>query len=307
MRRIVTLAAAALAALSLVVGCASPDTEPPAPVSPTGGAFPVTVGSVTLAEKPDRIVSLSPTLTEMLFAIGAGPQVVAVDDFSTYPPEAPRTKLSGHQPNAEAIAKHEPDLVVLSNDINGIVGQLTSLSIPTLLAPAADTLEDSYREITDLGTLTGQVDAAELVVLRMRDDIGKLMADAPDRAGPLKYYWELDAQHYSVTSRTFIGSLLAGLGLINIADDASKDSNAYPQLSAEFIVKAAPDLIFLADTKCCGQSAATVGKRAGWDKIPAVQNDLVVALDDDIASRWGPRVVDLLREIIKALGQAPVG
>jgi iron complex transport system substrate-binding protein len=307
MRRIVRLAAATLAALALAAGCASPSATPPPAPSPTGSGFPVTVGSVTLAERPDRIVSLSPTLTEMLFAIGAGPQVVAADDYSNYPPEAPKTELSAFQPNAEAVAEYEPDLVVLSNDSNGIVGQLTNLAIPTLLAESAATLEDSYRQITDLGALTGRANDAELLVLRMKDDIAGLVAGVPQRGGPLRYYWELTTEHYSVTSQTFVGSLLASVGLVNIADAASKGGNAYPQLSAEYIVKEGPDVIFLANTKCCGQSAETVAKRAGWDKIPAVQNGLVVPLDDDIASRWGPRVVDLLRQVIEAVKRAPVG
>ena len=92
---------------------------------------------------------------------------------------------------------------------------------------------------------------------------------------------------------------------MNLAD-AGNDTNAYPQLSAETIIKANPDLIFLADTKCCGQSATTVAARPGWDALTAVKNGGVIALDDDIASRWGPRVVDLQRIIVEAAAKAPV-
>jgi iron complex transport system substrate-binding protein len=91
-------------------------------------------------------------------------------------------------------------------------------------------------------------------------------------------------------------------GLDNIADPADADGSkgGYPQLSEEFIVKADPDFVFLADTKCCGQSAATVKARSGWAGLTAVKQDQIVALDDDIASRWGPRVVDLFRTIVAA-------
>lgn len=151
------LAAALVAGALLLGGCAeqtSPDTTPPASRS-AGASFPVTVGKLTLEKRPEKIVSLSPTATEMLFAIGAGKQVTAVDDQSNYPPEAPKSDLSGFQPNAEAIAGRSPDLVVLANDMNKIVDQLTALKIPVLLAPAAATLEDTYQQITDLGALTG--------------------------------------------------------------------------------------------------------------------------------------------------------
>ena len=272
-----------------------------------GGTARVTLGSVTLDERPERIVSLSPTATEMLFAIGAGPQVTAVDDQSNYPANAPKTDLSGYKPNAEAIAAKNPDLVVLSDDIDKIVAQLGALKIPVYQTPAAATLDDSYRQITDLGSLTGHPTEATSVVETMRSDIAKIVSETPKRDEPLTYYYELDPTYYSVTSKTFIGSLFGQLGLKNIADAADKQGTGYPQLNAEAIIKANPDLIFLADTKCCQQSADAVAKRPGWDTITAVKSGGVVALDDDIASRWGPRVVDLLRAAADAVAKAPVG
>jgi iron complex transport system substrate-binding protein len=140
----------------------------------------------------------------------------------------------------------------------------------------------------------------------MRHDIAKLVADVPAH-NALTYYYELDPTYYSVTSATFVGSLFTSVGLKNIADGAAPAGNAYPQLSAEVIVKANPDLIFLADTVCCGQSVASVGRRAGWSGITAVKTGQVVALDDSVASRWGPRVVDLVRAITAAVAKAPVG
>jgi iron complex transport system substrate-binding protein len=303
MRR--TFAAFAAAALALTVAACGSSTPPPAPSQ--NPSFPVTVGSVTLAQKPSHIVSLSATATEMLFAIDAGPQVTAVDETSNYPANAPKTNLSSFKPNAEAIAAKQPDLVVLSDDIDHIVDQLKTLKIPVYVAPAAKTLDDSYAQIGDLGKLTGHSAEATALAQRMRDDIGKLVKDAPKRPAPLKFYYELDDTYYSVTSKSFIGSLFASVGLVNIADGSGTADNAYPQLSAETILKANPDLIFLADTKCCGQSLATVSARAGWSNLTAVKTGQVVGLDDDIASRWGPRVVDLLHNITDAVAKAPVG
>jgi len=248
------------------------------------------------APQPTRIVSLSPTATEMLFAIGAGDQVVAVDSNSNYPAEAPKTELSAYQPNIEAIAGYKPDLVVYSDDPGELKAGLDKLSIPALKQPAATRLEDTYAQLDQLGKTTGHVDEAGQLAATMRTEIEKIAAaDRPER--PLTYYHELDKNLYSATSKTFIGQLYDQLGMKNIADAADKQASGYPQLSAEYVVKADPDLIFLADTKCCAQSAKTVAARDGWDKLTAVRTGGVVELDDDVASRWGPRVVDFLKVV----------
>jgi iron complex transport system substrate-binding protein len=303
MRRVLT--AVFVAGALLLGGCGGGSDDDQAPVAPSAGPF--AAGGVTLAERPGRIVSLAPTATEMLFAIGAGPQVVAVDDQSTYPAEAPRRELSGFKPNAEAIAAQNPDLVVISDDLDKIVDQLGKLGIPVLFAPAAKVLDDSYRQIDELGALTGHRDESTALVGRMRADIDKIVKGVPARGGSLKYYYELDQTFYSATSKTFVGSIFALFGLTNVADaaDADGSKNGYPQLSPEALVAADPDLIFLADTKCCGQSPATVKARKGWAAITAVEKDQIVALDDDIASRWGPRVVDLVQSVADAVAKVP--
>jgi iron complex transport system substrate-binding protein len=266
--------------------------------------FPVTLetptGKVQIAQRPTRVVSLSPTATEMLFAIDAGDQVVAVDDNSNYPSDAPKTKLSGYQPNVEAIAGYRPDLVVFSTDTGDLAASLRRLAIPAVGLPAATRLDDTYAQIQQLGKATGHAAEAEGLVTAMRGEIQQIVATAkPERA--LTYYHELDKNLFSVTSKTFIGQLYAQLGLENIADKADKEGSGYPQLSAEYVVKADPDVIFLADTKCCAQSAKTVAARAGWGQVRAVKDGAVVGLDDDVASRWGPRVVDFLRTIAAKL------
>ena len=306
MRRVLTAVIAA--AVLLVGGCANDEPGAPAPSASAGGAaYPVTVGSLTLDKQPQRIISLGPTPTEMLFAIGAGPQVIAVDDQSTFPAEAPRTDLSGFKPNAEAIAAKDPDLVVLSDDLNKIVDQLTRLKIPTFITPSATDIDQTYAQIGQLGALTGHPDEAAALSGRMRADIDKIVQGVPKRGTPLTYYYELDPTLYSVTSKTFVGSLFARLGLQNVADaaDPTGAKGGYPQLSQETLVQADPDMIFLADTKCCAQSAASVQVRKGWSQITAVKAGQIVALDDDIASRWGPRVVELVQSAADAVAKVP--
>jgi iron complex transport system substrate-binding protein len=229
--------------------------------------------------------------------------VVAVDAFSYYPPEAPTTNLSGTEPNIEAIARYEPDLVVASDEAGDLGSSLGALDIPLLVAPAALTLDDSYDQIEQLGAATGNVANAADVVASMRSEIDALVESVPDFEEPPTYYHELDQTYFSVTSDTFIGQVYGLVDLRNIADEAKGAGSQYPQLSAEFIVEADPDIIFLADTKCCDQSAASVSKRPGWGEIDAVRNNAVVELDDDIASRWGPRIVDYLRAVVEGVSE----
>ena len=311
-RTLTAFTVAALAAAALALGaCAGTDdtgggTGTGGASAPAGSTFPVTVGSLTLDKRPEKIVSLSPSLTESLFAVGAGKQIVAADELSNYPADAPKTKLSGFKPNAEAVAAYQPDLVVLSDDIGKVSDALKTLKIPVFQAPAAKTLDEAYAQIEDLGKLTGHGTEAADVAKRMKEDIAKLVADLPQRSKKLTYYYELDPNLYSVTSKTFIGAVLALAGLANVADPADAAGGGYPQLNAESLVKANPDLIFLADSRCCQQNADTVKARPGWSGITAVKTGQIVPLDDDIASRWGPRVVDLVRAVTEAVAKVPV-
>ena len=314
-RRALAGAVASVAALSLAA-CASSGTAPPssAPATPTSSAaasqFPVTVhaanGNVTITRRPTAIVSLSATATEMLFAIGAGPQVKAVDRDSDYPPNVPRTTLNSLELNVEAVAAYQPDLVVAAGLSKAQSQQLATLHVHVLDEPAATDVSQSYQQLTELGAATGHPDGAAAVVARMRQQIAAIAQSVPKRAAT--YYYELDQTYYSVTSTTFIGRSLRLLGLTSIADSAkgAAASGGYPQLSAEFILNADPGYVFLADTRCCKQSPATVARRPGWSTLSAVRSGRVVALDDDIASRWGPRLVDLLRTVADAIQQHPL-
>ena len=262
--------------------------------------FPVGIGDVTIDSQPEAIVSLSSTATEMLFAIGAGDQVIAVDEFSDYPAEAPTTKLSGFDTNVEAIVGYSPDLVVLSYDPGKLQKGLENLGIPVLMQPAAVTLDDTYQQIADLGIATGHAPAAQTLTAQMRQEIAAAITAAPSAAG-VRVYHELDDTYYSVTSDSFIGLVYDAFGMTNIADEAKGAASGYPQLSAEYIVQADPQLIVLADGTCCGQSLKTVGDRDGWGDISAVRNGDVVVINDAIASRWGPRIVEFIQAVSQAV------
>ncbi len=269
--------------------------------------FPVTIvtkaGSVTVQQRPRRIVSLSPTATETLFAIGAGPQVVAVDDQSDYPREAPRSALSGFTPNVEAIAAYRPDLVVIAFDPKGLSGALRRLGITVVHHDAAATIKGAYQQIRQLGLVTGNADRATRLIARMKARIARIVRAHRPTASRLSVFHELSPDLYSATSRTFAGRVYATLGLRNIADAADSAGTGYPQLSSEYVVSADPDLIVLADSVCCGQRAATVAARPGWDRISAVRTGSIVRVHDSIASRWGPRLVDFFRAMASALAR----
>ena len=312
----IALAAAtvALAGCASAAGPSASTASSPAtsPAAAAGASFPVTLtasnGKVTITAKPARIVSLAPTATEDLYAVGAGPQVVAVDQDSDYPATAPVTKLSGLTPNLEAIAKYNPDLVVASQNSGGLVSGLGKLGIPVLIEPAVTNLAGAYQQIDQIGQATGHLAQAEKTTASMKTQIAATVKRAGSSHPDLTYYWELTANpYYSVTSSTFIGQIVALFGLKNIADAADKASDGgYPQLSEEYIVKAQPQIIFLADNQAAdgGQTAAVVAKRPGWSAIPAVKDHEVVGLNDDIASRWGPRLPLLVAEIAQAVERA---
>jgi iron complex transport system substrate-binding protein len=303
-RLLLVIAAFTLGATALGAGMSGASTKA---TSASATTYPMRIaaanGTITIPARPTAIVSMSPTATEMLFAIGAGKQVKAVDSFSDYPKDAPRTKLNESDPNVEAIVAYKPDLVVVAGDTTGLTAQLAKFGIPVLSDPAATTLNQEYQQIDELGQATDHLAQARAEVTKIKTQIRQIVQDAPRHTKPLTYYFELDQTYYSVTSATFIGQVLGLLGMKSIADAATgaASSGGYPQLSAEFIIKSNPNYIFLADTICCGQNAKKVAARPGWSVLSAVKDGRVVGLNDDIASRWGPRIVDLLRTVADSL------
>ena len=315
MKRPPTLLALVLAAACTVAGCGQQDdgsgeaAAGSSPSSTRSAEFPVTVdtptGEVTLEEQPQRIVSLSPSATESLFAIGAGEQVVAADSYSTYPKEAPTTDLSGFEPNIEAIAGYEPDLVVAANDANDLVKSMERLDIPLLMSPAPATIEEGYDGVAGLGLTTGHPDEAAALVADVRQQIEDAFAEAPDQA--VRVYHELDDTFYAASSHSFIGSIYAEMGAENVADAADKDRSGYPQMTEEAVIQADPELIVITDQ--VSYRAEDVASRPGWENITAVENDDIITVDADIASRWGPRLPELVESIASAMDSvaAPTG
>jgi iron complex transport system substrate-binding protein len=308
---------AAIASLIVLAACGSEDPaadtaagSPGPTTTPEAAAdFPITVeaanGEVVVDAQPTQIVSLSSTATETLFAIGAGDQVVAVDDQSDFPAEAPVTELSGFEPNVEAIAEYRPDLVLASGEgPSELTDGLDRLGVPVIVQSAATDLDDAYQQIEAIGAATGHGDGAAALVADMQNRIAKVTADLPD--GPqLSVFHELGPDLYTASSDTFIGQIYADLGLANVADEAAEQAGTpYPQVSAEYLLSADPDLVILADDQCCGVTVEQAAERPGWDALTAVQNGGVVVIDEDIASRWGPRVPDFVEAVADAIGTA---
>jgi iron complex transport system substrate-binding protein len=317
--RALSTATALVAATAVIAGCSSSKGSGSAgssaapSTSAAAATFPVTLspsnGSVTIKSQPQHIVSLSPTATEDLYAVGAGKQVVAVDSTSNYPSGVPSSSLSGLTPNIEAIVKYNPDLVIASQDAGGLVAGLTKLGVPVLIEPAATKLDDAYQQIDQIGQATGHAAQAAQTVTDMKSKIADTVKQAGASHANLTYFWEVSANpYYSATSSTFVGQIASMFGLKNIADAADKAADGgYPQLAQEYIVSAQPQLILLADNEASdgGQSPQVVAARPGWSTIPAVKNNQVVGLNDDIASRWGPRLPELVAQIAQAVEKSP--
>ena len=251
---------------------------------------------------PTRIISLSPSATEILFAIGAGPQVVAVDNDSDYPSNAPFTRLSSFTPNVEAIAAYHPDLVVLQSSAEGapaVQSNLQKLGIKVFLEVTPNNVDGAYAEYLALGKATGHPSRAIALVTTMKREISEIIAKARKK-NPIPIYHELDNTYYTADSSTFIGQIYSDFNFTNIADAAdTADSGGYPQLTAEYIVQANPKVIFL-DDGVYGESLSTVAARPGWSSISAVKSKHVIVLPADIPDRWGPRIVDFYRFIAQA-------
>jgi iron complex transport system substrate-binding protein len=305
-----TTAASGTAATSAAPAASPTPTSVLIPVFPTTVA--ATNGAVTIKSEPGRIVSLDPTATEDLYAIGAGSQVVAVDQNSDWPVGVPTTSLSGLTPNIAAIAKYDPSRVIAAQDSNGLVNGLAKLRIPVLIEPPVTTVADVYAQIGQLGSATGHANQAAEVTKNMREEINDAVRQVGDKYRGMTYYWEVSSgPYYAATSATLVGHIMDMFGLRNIADKApaTPADNGYPELSRQYIVKARPELIFLADNEPAYglQTPAVVAKRAGWAGIPAVKNGDVFGLNDDVASRWGPRLPSLVIAITSALNSLAAG
>jgi len=311
--RPLTAACVALALVTLVfVGCGDDDGAPAAAESPSGGAstatpvaaFPRTItdssgAAVTIPGQPKRIISLSPAATEILFAVGAGDGVVGSDKFSNYPDAALKTaKLDYSKPDPEAALALNPDLVIMVTRQKEQVRQFRDLKMTVLYIEEAATVEGVYDSITLLGGLTGHGEQAAQLVAGMRQRVAAMTSKVSDVAKGPRVFYEITTDLYTVAPDTFLGSMLSLLKAQNIAAGAT---SKFPQLTAEAVIGADPEVVLLADAKFTNENLETVAARPGWANVAAVKNRRVYAIDDDLASRPGPRIVDAMEIVAKAL------
>ena len=248
----------------------------------------------------ERILSLSASATQMLYAIGAGKQVVGVDKYSTWPPSAPRTKLTGYELSAEAYLYLHPDLVVFAFSEGSLIRQLADLHIRTLLLPPAATMAQVDGQLAELGQVTGHAARARAVERSLAAHVAAAVRSARGRGEGDTYYIELGPGYYTATSKTFMGAELSLFGLEDIADPAGKGT-MWPQVSAGYVLKENPDYVFLADTVCCHQTASSFAKRPGFSLLRAVELHHVVPVNDSFAQEWGPHSIEAFVGLIASV------
>ena len=271
--------------------------------TPTVAAFPLTIGDsagtmVTLEAAPERIISYSPGATEILFAIGAGDRVVATDEFSDFPAETEALpKLPYSSPDPERALVLEPDLLLMATQQREQVEQFRGLGMTVLFLDSAQDAGGVFGMIALLGEVTGNHQQAADLAASMIERIEAVTAALDNvEEGPLVFF-ELTADLYTVGEDTFVGELLALAKARNIAAGAA---SSYPQLTAEAIIAAAPDVVLLADGEW-GESYETVCARPGWGAIPACVDGRVHPVDGDLSGRPGPRIVEGLEQIARLL------
>ena len=297
-----------LASLTLILAACAPKapattdipsaTETPAtPETYTDGLG----RTVEMTGPAQRIVSLTPATTEILFAIGAGSFVVGRDTFSDYPAEASTvTDIGGSMGkyNTEAIVSLKPDLVV-AGGINPpeLVASLETLGLKVYFLANPTTMDDLYTNIRTMGKLSGTDNGAEMVVTSMdakAEEVDSKLAGITTK--PVVYY-ELDATPYTAGPGTFVDQLITRAGGTNFG---AKMDSAWAQISLEQLLVADPEFIILGDS-AYGETAASVSARPGWDALTAVKEGKIFPFDDNLVSRPGPRLVDGLEALARLI------
>ena len=260
---------------------------------------------VSLAAPAQRIISLAPSNTEILYAVGAGAQVVGRDDFSDFPAEVQQVKSVGGNPyNMEEIVALKPDLVLLA-EINTpeLAAQLKELGIATYYVGNPTDFAGLYKNIETIGSLAGRSDEAKELTKSLTErveNVNKSLESVTEQ--PIVYY-ELDASDpakpWTVGPGTFIDMLLTQAKARNFTV-VSGVSEPYPQISIEQVVKVDPDFIILGDA-AWGVTVESVGQRPGWENLKAVAAQTVLPFDDNLVSRPGPRLVDALEQLAELL------
>ena len=245
---------------------------------------------------PKRIISLSPSITEILFEIGSGNQVIAVDNLSNYPNEAPITDISAYDPNVEAISLLNPDLVILSYNIKNLKAALKKIGIETIYLPAPLNFEDILDQIDYLGLQTGNEDKAKKLISKMKNRM-KTLQKLRENEKATKIYHEIDPNYYSPSKFSFIGDIYQKINYKNVADKADISNLGYPKLSPELIISENPDLIVLPGKD--NKYVEKVKLRPGWGYIEAVKKNNFLLTNNDIASRWGPRILNFASILVE--------
>jgi len=264
--------------------------------------YPLTVKDasgkeVTFEKAPERIVSLSPSETEVLFSLGLDKEIVGVDKYSDYPEAAKsKPKIGDLQGNTEAILSVNPDLVVGGLSLNSAsIQKLNDLKLKVFTVEPK-TLDQAMERIRILGQITNRQEQAEKVVSGMKADIQKV-TDAVKNLKPeqkKKVYIEF-SPGWSVGRGEYMNDMIELAGGIN----AARDLKGWQKIDAEKIIQENPDVIFYASG--VNNLEQTIKSRSGWDQINAVKNNRVIAIDASILSRPGPRVTKGLVEIAKGI------
>jgi len=296
------LAACAPAATPVPATATATATATPAPITLTDGLG----REVTLASLPVKIVSVAPSTTELLFALGAGDLLVGRDSLSDFPAEAlDIASIGDTYPaiNAEALVDLEPDLVLAAGITNpDDIQKLEDLGLTVFATRFAVTIDDIYADITDVGTLTGHAAEAAALIADIQARIAAVQAATANVSERPSVFYEIDASDpskpYTAGPGSFNDQLITLAGGENVGNIST---DPYPQLSLEQIVAEDPDIIVLGSFTYGGQTPETVAARPGWGDLSAVQNDKVYTFDDNLISRPGPRIVDGLEALAKLI------
>ena len=249
---------------------------------------------VTIADKPKRIISLMPSATETVCALGVCDQLVGRDTFSNYPPEVMELADLGSpfSVDLEAIVALEPDLV-LADQFSGVAAALDEFGV-TVFAGVPQTIEEAFAFFRIVGEITGLQTEAALLIGRINGEINELERLVVGRESSPRIYFELDPTPYSVGPNSFIGELISSAGGVNIVTEVM---GSFPQLDPEFIVASDPEVIVLGDAPF-GETFRTISARPGWSQLTAIKSGRVAELSQsevDVMNRPGPRLGEAIR------------
>ena len=302
-QKIITKALLLLAIVLLVAGCSTTGTSKTSDIEMVDGLG----RTVSLSSVPQKIISLAPSNTELLFAVGAGQQIVGCDEFSDFPEEAKAIASVGGSMgkySLEQITALQPDLIIAA-EINSPeqVQSIESLGFKVYYLSNPTDLDGLYENITIIGKLSGREKEASELNVSLKERVQEVIKAKTEGSEPLKVFYELDGSDptkpWTAGKGSFIDVLLSLAGAVNVANDAGE---GWIQYSQEALIVANPDVILLGDA-AYGVTADSIASRAGWGDLAAVQNGRIYAFDDNLVSRPGPRLVDGLEELVRLLGQ----